>query len=145
MSVNESVPAADIPIGTTLDASPKVPISHEWLPKFGSGATRQYGAMPLIGLCPVVSTPRTSCVWVHNGRYPPHSKYHVSSRKPYPLRPTTCCAYIWSINGRTAGVGASLELIYGKLHAGIVFQTSWTVGLLLAVTPHKKLCPPRLT
>ena len=50
-----------------------MPTSHEWLPKFGSTATRQYGAMPLIGLCPVVSTPRASCVLVDKGRYPPNS------------------------------------------------------------------------
>src|SRR6516165_2996716 len=67
ISVKESVPAPTIPIGTTFDASPNVPISHAWLPKIGSAATRQYGAMPLIGLCPVVSIPRARCVLVDNG------------------------------------------------------------------------------
>ena len=43
------------------------------------------------------------------------------------------------------GVGAKAELIKGKLQAGIVFQTSWTVGLLLAVTPHSSLWPSTLT
>ena len=60
--------APDIRIGTTFDASPNVPTSHEWSPKFGSNATRQYGATPLIGLCPVGLTPRASCVLFDNGR-----------------------------------------------------------------------------
>src|SRR5215469_17629143 len=62
ISVKESVPAPDCPFGKTLDASPNVPTSHEWLPKFGSTAARQYGAMPLIGLCPVGLMPRAFCV-----------------------------------------------------------------------------------
>ena len=37
------------------------------------------------------------------------------------------------------------ELMNGKLQAGIVFQTSWTVGLLLAVTPHSRVWPSTLT
>src|ERR1700730_4172651 len=44
MSVKESVPAPDNPIGTTFDASPKVPTSHECLPKVGSNTPRQYGS-----------------------------------------------------------------------------------------------------
>jgi len=43
------------------------------------------------------------------------------------------------------GVGAKAELMNGKRQAGIVFQTSWTVGLLLAVTPHSRLWPPTFT
>jgi hypothetical protein len=42
------------------------------------------------------------------------------------------------------GIGAKAELIYGKLQAGIVFQTSWTVGLLLAVTPQSSVWPSTL-
>src|SRR6516225_621472 len=68
ISVNESVPAPESLIGNTFEARPNVPTSHEWSPKFGSTARRQYGATPLIGLCPVVSTPRASCVLVDNGR-----------------------------------------------------------------------------
>src|SRR6516162_3188243 len=37
------------------------------------------------------------------------------------------------------GVGASSELIKGKLQTGVVFQTSWTVGLLLVSTPHSRV------
>src|SRR5215472_18579597 len=68
ISVKESLPAPAIPIGTTFDASPKVPISHACLPKIGSTAARQYGAMPFIGLCPVVAMPRARCVLVDNGK-----------------------------------------------------------------------------
>src|SRR6516162_298528 len=42
------------------------------------------------------------------------------------------------------GVGANSELIKGKLQTGVVFQTSWTVGLLLAVTPHSRVWPSTL-
>src|SRR5260370_35665127 len=72
MSVKESVPAPDVRSGTTFEASPKVPTSHQWSPKFGSTATRQYGAMPLIGPCPVVSTPRTSYGVDDTGPSPPN-------------------------------------------------------------------------
>src|SRR5215469_6083730 len=54
--------------GTTFDASPKVPISHACLPKIGSTATRQYGAMPLIGLSPAGEIPRARCVLDPNGQ-----------------------------------------------------------------------------
>src|SRR5215469_7814405 len=68
ISAKESVPAPTIPIGTTFDASPKVPISHAWLPKIGSTAIRQYGAMPFIGLSPVGEIPRARCVLVPSGQ-----------------------------------------------------------------------------
>src|ERR1700741_128047 len=48
------------------------------------------------------------------------------------------------MNVLAVGDGASFELMYGKLQAGIVFQTSWTVGLLLAVTPQSSVWPSRL-
>src|SRR5215471_12250744 len=68
ISVKESLPAPTTPIGTTFDASAKVPISHECFPNIGSSATRQYGAMPFIGLCPVVAIPRARCVLGDNGK-----------------------------------------------------------------------------
>src|SRR5216683_1971753 len=43
------------------------------------------------------------------------------------------------------GIGARVERMNGKRQAGIVFQTSWTVGLLFAVTPHSRLWSPTLT
>src|SRR6266478_5960259 len=49
------------------------------------------------------------------------------------------------MNGAAVGIGARVELMNGKRQAGIVFQTSWTVGLLLTVTPHSRLWPPTLT
>src|SRR5215831_7494798 len=68
ISVKESLPAPIIPSGTTFDASPNVPISHACLPKIGSTATRQYGAMPLIGLSPAGEIPRARCVLDPNGQ-----------------------------------------------------------------------------
>src|SRR5215471_3560495 len=37
------------------------------------------------------------------------------------------------MKGAAVGIGASAELMKGKRQAGTVFQTSWTVGLLLTV------------
>lgn len=41
-----------------------------------------------------------------------------------------------------AGVGAMVDVAYGNVHAGVVFHTSWTVGLLLAVMPQMTSRPP---
>src|SRR6516165_8830111 len=43
-----------------------------------------------------------------------------------------------------AGIGARAELINGNCQAGIVFQTSWTVGLLLVVRPQSRVWPSTL-
>src|SRR5271169_2443532 len=72
------------------------------------------------------------------------SLFQIAGRRPEPLFISVLLhAYTCSMKVLAAGIGASAELIYGKLQAGIVFQTSWTVGLLLAVTPQSKVWPSR--
>ena len=55
--------------------------------------------------------------------------------------PATCCpqpASMWVSGGENA---AKIVLIWGKPKAGIVFQTSCTVGVLLTSMPNKVFWP----
>src|SRR5438876_12389183 len=103
-----------------------------WPHTFGKG-TRQYGAAPLI--TPVAAESNGRCMPRGAERYAPNSPYTRSFHIVYAVSPATCCASVPSMSVAAPGVGATAELPYGKPQAGVLFQTSCTVGLLFTLRP----------
>src|SRR5207244_7035802 len=68
-------------------------------------------------------------------RYAPNSPYTRSFHIVYAVSPATCCPSVPSMSVAAPGVGATAELPYGKPQAGVLFQTSCTVGLLFSLSP----------
>src|ERR1700730_8584952 len=103
-------------------------------------ATRQYGANPRILMPKPVPglgcAPPTCC-----DRYIVPPMYRCSFHIEYPPNPATSCASPPLISAPAAGVGETLDAVNGNPHAGVLFQRSSTVGLLLNVTPNVSAFP----
>ena len=57
------------------------------------------------------------------------------------MSPRLVCARAPDSSGAAAGDGARSELVYGKPHAGSVFQASCTVGELFRLRPRLTSAP----